>query len=309
MTKRLLAAWDVIRAGLWLWPSLMILVCAALAAALLRADAGRGVEDSLEAWWLHSGDAANARDLLSTLLSAIITMASLVFSITVVALSLAANQFGSRIIRSFRADRRTQLTLGLFAGTIVYCLLVLRTIQGDAPAPQVPHMSVTVGTALSLGCVLALLAFIQGVARSIVGDEVATRVGRELNAAVDQLPPLSEPREERPSESLPADFAARATPVALPREGYVQAIDYDGAAGLGGGSQGCGAARLPRRRLCRGRRPAHLRAPASCGGAGGGRRDLQLRHRRPRAHADAGCRVRRAAPCRGRRARAVPRHE
>jgi uncharacterized membrane protein len=46
MTKRFLAAWDVIRTGLWLWPTLMILAGAGLAALLMRADAGRGFEDS-----------------------------------------------------------------------------------------------------------------------------------------------------------------------------------------------------------------------------------------------------------------------
>lgn len=45
-----------------------------------------------------SGD--DARNLLSTLVASIITMSSVVFSITVVALSLAANQFGSRLIRT-----------------------------------------------------------------------------------------------------------------------------------------------------------------------------------------------------------------
>jgi uncharacterized membrane protein len=56
--------------------------------------------------------------------------------------------------------------------TIFYCLIVLRSIHGKAPIPEVPHVSVTVGTALALICVLALLALIQGVARSIVADEV-----------------------------------------------------------------------------------------------------------------------------------------
>lgn len=228
MVKRLRAAWDGVRTSLWLVPSVMVLAGIALAVLLLRVDAGRGLEDRLDAWWLHSGDAANARDLLSTLLSAIITMASLVFLITVVALTLAANQFGSRLIRIFRGDRTTQLTLGLFVGTIIYCVLVLRTIQEDAPDPQVPHISVTVGTALSVFCVLALLAFIQGLARSIVGDEVAKRASRDLHAAIEQLAPLDETgHPEDRGARLPADFEQSAEPVALQAEGYVQAIDYD----------------------------------------------------------------------------------
>ncbi|RZI66643.1 MAG: DUF2254 domain-containing protein, partial [Variovorax sp.] len=37
---------------------------------------------------------------LTTLVSAIITMSSLVISITIVALSMAATQFGSRVVRA-----------------------------------------------------------------------------------------------------------------------------------------------------------------------------------------------------------------
>jgi uncharacterized membrane protein len=49
-----------------------------------------------------------------------------------------------------------------------------------------------VGTALALICVLALLAFIQGVARSVVADEVVRRVRREVDAAIFKLPDLND---------------------------------------------------------------------------------------------------------------------
>ena len=49
-----------------------------------------------DSWWLFSGDAQTTRDLLSALLSGMITMTSLVVSITMVVLSLAAGQLGPR---------------------------------------------------------------------------------------------------------------------------------------------------------------------------------------------------------------------
>jgi uncharacterized membrane protein len=229
MSKRLLATWDVVRTSLWLVPSIMIVLGVGLAVVMLRIDAGHGSEDNVRAWWINSGDGEDARSLLSTLLSAIITMASMAFSVTVVALTLAANSYGSRLIRNFRADLRTQAVLGTFAMTIVYCLIVLRSIHGKAPIPEVPHVSVTVGTALALICVLALLAFIQGVARSIVADEVVRRVRREVDAAILKLPDLSDTTvpEHGPGD-LPDGFEEQAERIALPYEGYVQALDYEG---------------------------------------------------------------------------------
>jgi uncharacterized membrane protein len=159
--NRLLTVWDAIRTGLWFVPTLMVAAGAGLAISMLELDAARGGEPAELAWWLNKGDGEDARNLLSTLLTALITMASMTFSITVVALTLAANQYGSRLIRIFRADLRTQATLGLFAATIVYTLLVLRTVEGKAPIDAVPHLAVALGTGLALLCVLALLVFIQ----------------------------------------------------------------------------------------------------------------------------------------------------
>ena len=88
-------------------------------------------------WFLFSGSAKQAPQFLSNLVSAMITMATLAISITMVVLTLAAQQLGPRLIRNFMADRRTQIALGLFVATVVYLLLVLRSTYGDADArPQ-----------------------------------------------------------------------------------------------------------------------------------------------------------------------------
>jgi uncharacterized membrane protein len=227
MLNRFLTLWDSVRTSLWLIPSILIVAGTGLAVFMLQVDAGYGSEDQVRAWWINGGDGEDARNLLSTLLSAIITMASMAFSVTVVALTLAANSYGSRLIRIFRADLRTQTVLGIFTMTIVYCLIVLRSIHGKAPIPEVPHASVTVGTVLALICVLALIAFIQGVAHSMVADEVVRRVRRDLDKAVKDLPELDERAPEHAPGDLPADFDETAERIALPYEGYVQAVDYD----------------------------------------------------------------------------------
>ena len=228
MSNWLRARWDYLRTSLWLIPSLMIVAGLGLATGMLRVDAGYGSEDQIRAWWINSGGGEDARNLLSTLLASIITMATMVFSITVVALTLAANSYGSRLIRIFRSDLRTQGVLGLFAMTIVYCLIVLRSVHTSARPAEVPHAAVTVGTALALSCVLALLGFIQGVARTMVADEVVRRVRKEIDHAVIKLPDLDpQGSPEHAPADLPPDFQQEAERITLPYEGYVQAVDYE----------------------------------------------------------------------------------
>ncbi|HEX2256251.1 MAG TPA: DUF2254 domain-containing protein [Afifellaceae bacterium] len=232
MSNRLQILWEKLRTSIWPLPVLMLGVGVLLRELAFLADAALGDSTTLQIWWLHSGTGDDARNLLSTLVSALITMASVMFSITMVVLSLAANQFGSRLVRTYMADLRTQLALGTFVMAVVYCLLVLRTVSNDMPADEVPHVAVTVGLGLSLICILALLFFLHVIARSMVADDVIRRVAEELENSVEALPPI-ETSFGRPVQTQARGPAAAEGRILASRdEGYVQAIDYDGLAAV-----------------------------------------------------------------------------
>ncbi|MEO8634667.1 MAG: DUF2254 family protein [Gemmatimonadales bacterium] len=72
-----------------------------------------------------------------------ITIAGVVFSMTVVALSLVSSQLGPRMLRTFMRDTTTHVVLGTFVATFLYCLLVLRTIRRAEEVVFVPHLSVS----------------------------------------------------------------------------------------------------------------------------------------------------------------------
>lgn len=80
-------------------------------------------------------------DLRSALLAAI-TVTALTFSIMVVALVLASQQFSPRILRKFMSDPVKQNLIGFFLGTFVYTLLVLNRIDDASDPPFVPVVSV-----------------------------------------------------------------------------------------------------------------------------------------------------------------------
>lgn len=221
MLARLKTRWEQIITGLWFVPGLMVLAAVVLAWLASSATARIGGE---ALWWLSSGDASAAADLLSTLLTSMITLATLAISITMVVLTLAAGQLGPRLIRNFMADKRTQLMLGFFLATIVYLVLVLRRVNAGTQGNEPPHLAVTVGIVLVLACVLLLLLFVHHLGRSIVADNVIYRVGRRLDEAIrDMLP--------RHHEATPAGVrhkpGGESASLSLARGGYVQAINYD----------------------------------------------------------------------------------
>lgn len=218
------ASSDAVRTSLWPLPGLMFIIGGVV--ALLLLGIGPNWPNPGDPWaqWVSSGSGEDVRNLLSTLLSAVIGMASIVFSVTVLSLSLAANNYGPRLIRTFRSSRNTQAVIGIFMMTIVYLLIVLRAIRGDMAEDEVPQAAVAVGILLALLSLLALLTFIQGVATLMVADEVIRRVRKEFDAAVAELPQRQDPSEHA---IIPDDFEGHASRIRLPREGYVQSVDHD----------------------------------------------------------------------------------
>lgn len=221
-----------LRAQLWLIPLLMSILALALAWWLLTSGAAllEGWTDP-DLWWLYSGDARSARDLLSSLLSGLMTMTSLIVSVTFVILTLAANQLGPRLIATFMADRQIQVVLGLFLGTILYVLMVLRTLNDTLGSEGVPHIAVTVGSVLTTICLFALLFYVHKIARAIIADNVVARVADDLGNDIRSMLPEEAGQAE---PALPDLARPRAGAISLDRAGYIQVVDYGGLVSIAG---------------------------------------------------------------------------
>jgi uncharacterized membrane protein len=216
--ERVRQHWNDLWETLWFLPALISVAGSALAIAMLRLDAAypRGNE---RLWFLYTGDADSARDLVAALLSGMITMTALAVSITMVVLTLAAGQLGPRLIRKFISDRVTQGVLGLFIATILYLLIVLRTIHGDF---GVPHAAVTLGSTLAGASLFVLLFFVHKLARSTNSDSVVEAVADDLQRGITARLREGEP-DTPPAPAAPEDAAW----ISSGASGYVQAIDLD----------------------------------------------------------------------------------
>ena len=183
--------------------------------------------------WSYSGGAEGASLLLGTVAGSMIAIAGTVFSMTLVAMSLASSQLGPRLLRNFMRDTANQVVLGTFVATFVYCLLVLLTIRRADEVAFVPHLSVSIAVLLAMLSIGVLIYFIHHVSVSIQADEVVAHVGRELEDGIDRLFPgrvgkAGAEASASPGEvDLPAGFAREARPVGAAEDGYLQRIDGD----------------------------------------------------------------------------------
>jgi uncharacterized membrane protein len=204
----------------------MALGAAGLSALVLRLDRIHGSRWLAGLDLLYGGGTDGARAVLSTIAGSMITTAGVAFSITIVALTLASSQFGSRLLRNFIRDRGNQVVLGTFIATYLYCVLILRTVVSPRDGEAfVPHLSITVGVLLALASLAVLIYFIHHIAVTIQADHVIAAVGAELARSVDQLfpNPIGHPAE--PPASEPAVTAGTPLEIASRETGYVQIID------------------------------------------------------------------------------------
>lgn len=220
------SAWDGVRTSLWFVPALMGAGGAVLTGISILLEAAMVDRPTAVPGFVYVSGADDARDVTSTLLASMMTMASLVFSITMVVLTLAAGQFGPRLIRNFMGARATQLVLGTFVMTIVHCLLALSAIDWRRSEEPLPFFTVTFAILLSLISVGLLVLYLHVLARSIMSETVIARVRHELDETLDSLGEI-EPEQSDPEAALPKDFYARAALCGPPRTGYVRAIDFE----------------------------------------------------------------------------------
>jgi uncharacterized membrane protein len=178
---------EVLRTNLWLVPAIEVLAAIVLFAACNAADRAAYHGSFTLPSWVLSGSADAARQILTAIAAAIITVVGVVFSIVIVALTLVSTQFGPRMLRTFIRDRGTQLTLGTFVATFVYAVLTLVSIGGTGPGgPFVPHLGITVTLALTVADLAVLIYFIHHIATQIQLPEVIAGISADLSAAIDE---------------------------------------------------------------------------------------------------------------------------
>ncbi len=191
MRARLRYLHYVIVNSFWFIPGLMLIASIALgllSAVLDRALQSRWSDDL--SWMLWVGP-DGARTILEVIASSMIGATSLVFSMTLVTLTLASSQLGPRLLAIFRGDRMTQVALGVFVATLAYALLMLRLVPPETQGGEafVPLAAVTVAQLMTLISLAVLIYFIHHLAQLLEADTIVSHVGRALDGSVDRLFP------------------------------------------------------------------------------------------------------------------------
>ncbi|MCC9204324.1 DUF2254 domain-containing protein [Arthrobacter sp. zg-Y769] len=204
---------DALRASLWFWPTCASLAAVLLTLLLLRVRPG---DDAAWARWIWPTGVDAASSLLQTVATSVMTAATVTFSLTVVALQLASQQFSPRLLREFARDSRTQAILGVLMGTFMVSITGLHGMDADRPVPVL-----VVGLVYILGIAsgVVLLLFIGHITRSLRVDTMMLNAHQGCLAVLRDTYPESETGEV---QDFPVPDGG--TPVPAGSSGIVQAV-------------------------------------------------------------------------------------
>jgi uncharacterized membrane protein len=219
----LTALYDRIKDNSFLIPAGIIVLLGVLSRIAIDLD-GLATEGGVAFPWLVPTTVDSARSILSTVATATVTVAAIVFSMTAVVVQLATSQFSPRVTQGFLRDRYQQVTIGLTIGTFVYALFVLAAVRGGEETTGTTHdVSVTIAIILAVASMVAIVSFIDRIMRSMQIDTIVRTLAEETQSAIEALP-------EREAVATEADLVPAGDSVsrmAVTRSGWVRSIDID----------------------------------------------------------------------------------
>jgi uncharacterized membrane protein len=224
MNIHLTNLWNQLKTSFWFIPALMTIAAFIFSFVTLNWDKS----DYTHLYSVWQGGAEGARELLSTIAGSVITITGVVFSITTVALALASNQYGSKLLPNFIRDWVTQIVLGTFISTSIYTLLILRTIKGhgDNTDTFIPNFSITVSMGLAILSLSMLIYFIHHLSVRIQSIDIISRVSGDL---IHLIETLMQNQDEKIEQKIGRECQEAITSSEI---GYLQVIDYNRLYGL-----------------------------------------------------------------------------
>ena len=210
-----------LRASYWFVPALLTTIAVGLCGGLIYLDhVHPRTPSGIEAFFLPTS-VEGARALLSAIVSSTMTVVAVTFSVTVVALTVASQHYGPRLLNTFMRDRTVQVVLGLLIATFSYSVFVLGSVGTAEGRPL--HWA-TGGAIVLVACsVIGLIVFVHHVTTALQVSSVVMQITRDCHEALR----LEESQPRGPAALAAAARAeeAEGDEIHSRASGYIQRVD------------------------------------------------------------------------------------
>ena len=215
---------SIIGGSFWFIPSILISIAAIVGVVLPKVPLPDFLTTALDHLFIIV-DLEDSLEVVKLIASSTITITSIAFSMTVVALVMASNQFGPRLIENFMQNKWTQLVLGIFTSTFVFCLVVISKINVSSEASYYPQFAIVIAVILAVICVFVLIFFIHHVATSIRADNVVKQISASMMNDIRTLQ-CENKRVHAFKSIIELESYTYKLNIISKCDGYIQAIEY-----------------------------------------------------------------------------------
>jgi uncharacterized membrane protein len=220
--------WDRLKVSFWFTPVIMSLAAIVLAWGVYWVDSQIPNEMLDTSRFILAGTPGELRSILISMAGTILATAGVVFTLLTLPLSTVAAQYGSRLLRVFLGDRTTQLVLGMFVATFVYCVSAALSIPPEEVEPEGPQLTATVGLLLMLGTFSSLILLVHHISTMLQAPNIAAAAGAELrNVVLAEIPEMVNRDAGSQTSQEAAGILRRPDgyPVLVKETGYIELID------------------------------------------------------------------------------------
>jgi len=169
-------------------------------------------------------DISVLQKILGIIITSSISVTSVIFSITVLTLSMASNQLGPRLLPNFIRQGKTQFVIAIFISIYVYCLLLLMISSIENQNQYI--LSFLVGIALGIFSFLVLIYFIHFVCNIIQIENFLDYLSFKIKQGLQRNFTDEKIKDELATQKTTSSLT-RARDIFSKQEGYIQVIQYD----------------------------------------------------------------------------------
>jgi uncharacterized membrane protein len=126
--------------------------------------------------YLFIEDYETARSILSTIIGGILSLTVFSFTMVMVVLNQASSNFSPRLLPNLVSNKKHQIILGIYIGTLLYCILILISLGAYGIDSKSLGLSTMLAAILSLVCIGLFVYFIHSISRAIQIHNIIDRI-------------------------------------------------------------------------------------------------------------------------------------
>ncbi|MFD2791195.1 hypothetical protein KCTC52924_01856 [Arenibacter antarcticus] len=147
-------------------------------------DLAKSISDKVP--YLFISDYETARAILTTLIGGVLSLTVFSFTMVMVVLSQASSNFSPRLLPSLISNKKHQFILGVYIGTLLYCIIILIVLGAKGIDSASLGFSTMLAALWGVSCVALFVYFIHSISTSIQIQNIIEGIYASSNKQIDR---------------------------------------------------------------------------------------------------------------------------